>query len=280
MLIDLHTHSTASDGTGPPALVVAEAADAGVDVLALTDHDTTTGWAAAAGAAEQHGISLVRGIEVSCDRDGLSIHLLSYLQDPADEALLAELETSRTSREHRAELMVARLGEDYPLTWEDVLEHVDEGATIGRPHLADAMVAKGLVADRDEAFATVLAKDSRYHVSHDAPDPVDAVRLVLGAGGVPVLAHALAVARGRVMGEDLIDEMVAAGLVGVEVEHRDHDADARRRLRAIARAHDLLETGASDYHGTGKQNRLGENRTSPAALERIEALGVLPVLRP
>ncbi len=280
MLIDLHAHSTASDGTGPPEVVVAEAAEAGVDVLALTDHDTTSGWEAAARAAEQHGLALVRGVEVSCDRDGLSIHLLAYLPDPTEPALLEALEASRASREHRAELMVARLGEDFPLTWADVLEQVDEGATIGRPHLADALVAKGLMADRDEAFATVLAQGSRYHVFHDAPDPVDAVRLVLGAGGVPVVAHALAVARGRVMGEDLIEEMVAAGLAGVEVEHRDHDADARHRLRAIARAHRLIETGASDYHGKGKQNRLGEHATSPEALARIEAMGVLPVLRP
>lgn len=280
MLIDLHTHSNASDGTGAPEEVVAEAAAAGVDVLGLTDHDTTAGWEPAARAAAIHGVALVRGTEISCARWGVSVHLLAYLHDPTDAALLGELTASRSSRERRAEAMVARLAEDFPITWEDVLESVSGDATIGRPHLADAMVAKGIVADRDEAFATVLAKGSRYHVSHYAPDPVEAVRMVVAAGGVPVFAHPLASSRGYVVGDDVIEEMVDAGLVGLEVDHRDHDGAARSRLRAIAAAHDLLITGSSDYHGTGKPNRLGENRTDPEVLEQIDALGRLEVLRP
>jgi predicted metal-dependent phosphoesterase TrpH len=280
VLIDLHTHSTVSDGTQPPAVVVAEAAAAGVDVVALTDHDSTAGWDDAAAAAAEHGIALVRGVEISCARWGTSVHLLGYLLDPTSPGLLAEMERSRGSRESRARRMTERLGEDYPITWDDVLEQVEDGATIGRPHLADALVAGGSFADRDAAFATVLHRSSRYHVAHYAPDPADAVRLVLEAGGVPVLAHPFAHTRGRVLDDETVEELVEAGLMGLEVDHRDHDDEARRRLREIAGVHDLVVTGSSDYHGTGKQNVLGENGTRPDQLERIEAAGRLEVLRP
>ncbi len=280
MLIDLHTHSTVSDGTLTPAELVRQAAAAGVDVLGLTDHDSSAGWHDAAAAASEHGVSLVRGIEVSCARNGISVHLLSYLHDPEAAGLLAEMDATRESRTHRARRMAERIARDYPLTWDDVLAQVQDGTTIGRPHLADALVARGVFRHRDEAFATVLATGSRYHVSHYAPDPVETVGLVLAAGGVPVFAHPLAIKRGRVVGEQVIEEMVAAGLAGLEVDHRDHDDDARRRLRQIAASHGLLVTGSSDYHGTGKQNRLGEHSTSPEQLERIVEAGRLEVVRP
>ena len=191
MRIDLHTHSYVSDGTQPPGDVVASAAQAGLDVVALTDHDTTAGWEEASAAAVRHGIGLVRGIEISCARDGISVHLLGYLHDPTDAALLAELERSRSSRHTRAERIVRKLSADVPITYEEVLETAAPGATVGRPHIADALVAKGVVATRDDAFADYLYTGSPYHASHYAPDPVTAVRLVNAAGrrcrdGAPV----------------------------------------------------------------------------------------------
>jgi 3',5'-nucleoside bisphosphate phosphatase len=271
VLIDLHAHSSVSDGTEPPAELVASAARSGLDVVALTDHDTTAGWAEAAEAARREGVVLVPGTEISCAVTGISVHLLSYLHDPTSPGLRDEIELSRDSRESRAVRMVKLLGEDVDLTWEHVLEHVGKGTTIGRPHIADALVARGLVRDRGEAFAGLLSSRGPYYVRHHAPHPVDAVRLVVEAGGVPVMAHPLAHKRGRVVGDEVIEEMAAAGLAGLEVEHRDNDSTAREHLRHLAKRLDLLVTGSSDYHGTGKPNRLGENRTDPAVLAEIEA---------
>lgn len=280
MRIDLHTHSVASDGTQAPADVIASAVEAGLDVVALTDHDTTSGWPEAADAARRLGIAFVPGMEISCSWRRISVHLLSYLHDPEHEGLQAEIEHARTSREHRAERMVELIGEDYPLTWDDVTAQASQGATLGRPHIADALVARGHVATRDDAFATILASGSGYYVGHYAPDPVDAVRLVRQAGGVPVFAHPRASVRGRTVGDDVIEAMVDAGLAGLEVDHRDHLPADRARLREIAASYDLLVTGSSDYHGAGKQNLLGENTTDLAALERIEAEGTTPAVRP
>ena len=271
MRIDLHTHSDASDGTQPPADVVASAAAAGLDVVALTDHDTSAGWAEALAAGERLGVRVLPGVEVSCLQRGISVHLLSYLHDPAHPALAALLEGSRTSRLTRARSMVVRLGEDTGLTWDDVLQQVHGDATVGRPHIADALVAKGLVPDRDEAFATLLSGRSRYFVPHSAPDPVEAVRLVRAAGGVPILAHPAASKRGSCIADTDIDEMVDAGLLGLEVDHRDHSADERAHLREVARGLDLLTTGSSDYHGAGKKNLIGEHLTSPEVLEAVVA---------
>ena len=280
MRIDLHTHSAASDGTDAPADVMAAAAQAGLDVVALTDHDTTLGWAEAAVAAAHHGVALVRGIEISCRTGGTSVHLLSYLHDPADPALTAELELTRTSRIGRARAIVARLAEDYDLTWDDVTAQTVPGTTVGRPHIADALVAKGHVSDRSAAFVSLLAVGSPYYVHHHAPDAVRAVELVLAAGGVPVLAHPGAVQRGEVVSDAVVRQMADAGLAGIEVHHRDNDPGQRERLAALAAALGLLVTGSSDYHGAGKPNLLGENLTSVEVLEAIEAQGRLAVLRP
>jgi len=272
MRIDLHTHSSASDGTQPPAAVVRSAAEAGLDVVALTDHDTTSGWAAAAGAAARHGIALVRGIEISCQHRGISIHLLAYLQDPDAPTLLAELTRSRQSRETRAQRIVDLLSADLPLHWDDVLEQIEPGATIGRPHIADALVAKGVVSSREAAFADYLYSGSPYYASHHAPDPVRAVRLVGEAGGVAVMAHPFASIRGRVVDDSVIEAMADAGMGGLEVHHRDHDGDQVRHGLDLAASLELFVTGSSDYHGTGKPNLLGENTTDPEVLQRIEEL--------
>ena len=274
MRIDLHAHSNVSDGTQPPAGVIASAAAAGLDIVALTDHDTTAGWAGAAAAALESGVGLVPGMEVSCRTEqGISVHLLSYLHDPSHPGLLGEITKAKDARHTRAQRMVSLLAEDYPLTWDDVIHQVAPGATLGRPHIADALVAAGVVADRTEAFTSILTSRSRYFVQHYAPDPALAVELVRAAGGVPVFAHPVASARCRIVGEGTYREMIDAGLAGLEVYHRDNPAEGREFLLRLAEEHGLFVTGSSDYHGTGKPNRLGENLTAPEVLARIEELG-------
>lgn len=273
MRIDLHAHSTASDGTDAPADVVRAAAAAGLDVVALTDHDSTDGWDAAGEAALRLRVVLVPGAEISCEAGGISVHLLSYLHDPAHPGLAAELARTRSDRLGRARRMVQRISADHDLTWADVELHVPPGATVGRPHIADAMVAKGLVRSRDEAFAEVLHSRGPYHVRHYAPPALEAVRLVREAGGVPVMAHPLAGRRGRVVADEVVAGLAAAGLAGLEADHRDHLPAERDHLRALAAELGLFATGSSDYHGSGKANRIGENLTDPAVFEAIEAAG-------
>jgi predicted metal-dependent phosphoesterase TrpH len=278
--IDLHTHSTASDGTDSPAGVIEAAAHAGLDVVALTDHDTTAGWKEAASAARRVGIALVPGTEVSCRSGGVSTHLLSYLQDPGHPALLALTERTRAARVDRAQRIVELLGSDYTLSWDDVLEQSEDASTVGRPHIADALVARGHVADRSAAFDELLHPGSPYYVPHYAPDVLEAVRAIRAAGGVPVFAHPGADGRGRIVADDVIAAMARAGLAGLEIDHRDHDDAARARLRGLAGDLGLFATGSSDYHGRGKENLIGENLTSPEVLALIEADGRMPVVRP
>ena len=281
MRIDLHTHSTVSDGTQSPAEVVSSAVEAGLDVVALTDHDTTAGWSEAVAAATRHGIALIRGIEISCQLEGVSIHLLGYLQDPAAPGLVEQLDRSRESRESRARRIVDLLSRDLPLSWEDVLEQMQPGTTIGRPHIADALVAKGVVASRADAFVEYLYHGSPYYAAHYAPDPIRAVHLVREAGGVAVMAHPFASTRGRLVDDAVIEAMAAAGMAGLEVHHRDHDVEEVRHGLDLATSLDLFVTGSSDYHGAGKPNRLGENTTDPVVLQRIEDLATgVEVIRP
>lgn len=278
MAFDLHTHSYCSDGTESPAEVVRAAAQAGLEGIALTDHDTTAGWAEAVDAGARFGVAVVPGMEISCvSAHGISVHLLSYLHDPDHQGLREEMERSVRSRLTRAERMAQRLSEDFPITWELVQAQTEPGATVGRPHLADALVAAGVVPDRSAAFASILLPSSPYYVAHYAPDPAEAVRLVREAGGVPVFAHPRAVSRGRVVGQETFEEMIEAGLLGLEVEHRDNPEPDREWLRALAQRHDLLITGSSDYHGTGKPNRLGEHTTSRDVVEGIAERGVTAV---
>jgi predicted metal-dependent phosphoesterase TrpH len=268
--IDLHTHSTASDGTTPPAELVVQAQAAGLDVVALTDHDTTGGWDEAA-AALPPGLSLVRGAEISCVRDGISVHLLAYLFDPDDPALTATLGEMRTSRVGRAERMARMLEADGTgVTWARV-EEIAQG-TVGRPHVAQALIEQGHVDSIDEAFTPEwIGTHGRYWVAKMELDVLDGVRLVVGAGGVPVFAHPAASKRGRTVGDDVIAELAAAGLVGLEVDHVDHDEGARLHLRGLARDLGLLTTGSSDFHGARKTVRLGENTTEAEAYEQLVA---------
>jgi predicted metal-dependent phosphoesterase TrpH len=279
--IDLHVHSTASDGTDSPAEVMAEAAAAGLDAVALTDHDTTAGWDEAGVAARELGLTLVPGAEISCQIGGIGVHMLAYLHDPQDPAILEEEAQTRLARLDRAQRMVRRMSRDYDITWADVLEHVDPAATVGRPHLADALVASGVVDSRDEAFAGILSSRSPYYLGHYAPDAERIVRLIRRAGGVPVMAHPMAGKRGRLVTFDDIADLADAGLVGLEVDHRDNEPGDREMLRGLAQELGLLATGSSDFHGTGKQNRIGENSTAPEVLEKIIALGTPErVIRP
>ncbi|WP_147794240.1 PHP domain-containing protein [Cellulomonas sp. Y8] len=273
MRIDLHTHSSVSDGTETPGELVASAAAAGLDVVALTDHDTTAGWAEASDAARRVGVALVPGTEVSALSRGVSVHLLSYLQDPAHPALADVVAQTRDARLHRGRAIVERLSEDLPITWDDVLAQQSPGTVVGRPHIADALVALGVVPDRTAAFADLLSARGRYYVPYYAPEAVEAVEAVLASGGVPVFAHPGADGRGRVVPDSDIEELAEAGLVGLEVHHRDHTPEQRARLTALADRLGLLVTGSSDYHGTGKDNVLGENTTAPEVLAEIERRG-------
>ena len=270
MRIDLHTHSTVSDGTESPADVMRSAHAAGMDVVALTDHDSMAGLEDAGEMAAALGMNFVPGIEVSCRHEGISIHLLAYWPDPSNSEIVAMLGRTRDARVERAQEIVRRVGADYPLSWEDVLMHSEGAETVGRPHIADALVERGVFATRDDAFAEVLAGNSAYYVPHYAPDVLDAVRTFRATGAVTVFAHPGADGRGKVVPTSVIELMAEAGLVGLEVEHRDHNEPQRDRLARIAHRLGLVHTGASDYHGTGKLNRLGENVTSDASLQQLQ----------
>ncbi|WP_435122662.1 PHP domain-containing protein [Micromonospora tulbaghiae] len=279
--IDLHTHSTASDGTLTPAELVRAAADAGLDVVALTDHDTTAGWAPAV-AALPPGLTLIRGAEISCRWFGaepaIPLHLLAYLFDPAEPRLAAELARVRRAREERGERIVRLLQADgIPVSWTEILAGAG-GGTVGRPHIAQALIRAGLVATTTEAFGPDWLGE-RYRLPKDDIEVFQAVALVRAAGGVPVFAHPKASRRGRIVPDELIADLAAAGLAGLEADHEDHDPAEREHVRALAADLELLVTGSSDFHGTHKTVRLGAHTTGPEAYERIVALarGVTPV---
>ncbi|NNJ04337.1 PHP domain-containing protein [Streptomyces sp. PKU-MA01144] len=279
MRIDLHTHSTASDGTDTPAQLVRNAAAAGLDVVALTDHDTVAGHAEAI-AALPEGLTLVTGAELSCRTGGVSLHMLAYLFDPEETELARERELVRDDRVPRARAMVGRLQElGVPVTWEQVSRTAGDGS-VGRPHIAAAMVELGVVPDVSAAFTPDwLANGGRAYVEKHELDPFEAVRLVKAAGGVTVFAHPLAVQRGEVVSEDVIARLAAAGLDGIEVDHMDHDEPTRARLRGLAADLGLLATGSSDYHGSRKTCLLGDFTTDPEVYGEItrRATGAFPV---
>lgn len=279
MRIDPHTHSACSDGTDTPAELMAAAARAGLDVVGLTDHDTTTGWSQAAAAVPATGVTLLRGTEISCAADGVTLHLLAYLFDPEDAALRDAFARARRSRDDRARRMVDRLATDYPITWQDVVEQAPQAVTIGRPHIADALVSSGCFPDRSAAFAGPLATDSPYYVRHWALDPVRACELVRSAGGVPIAAHPRAARRQRrLVPDSVFAAMAEAGLAALEVDHRDHDPADRQAARTLAHDLGLGMSGSSDYHGSGKPNRLGENLMPLELLDRIVDEGALPLI--
>jgi predicted metal-dependent phosphoesterase TrpH len=287
--IDLHSHSTRSDGRETPTVVFETAAEAGIDILALTDHDTTSGWAEASAAANRLGLGFVPGIEVTSRAKihrgdanfFIAVHMLAYLPDPTHPGLSAVLGDSVESRIGRAQKIVDRLSADFDITWQHVIEQLEDGATVGRPAIADALIQLGVVDDRAEAFDRILGKGGKYYVPNETTDVFDAIRLIRDAGGVPVIAHPLggAGSEGRVIRRDDLpqehfEELIAAGLAGFEVFHREVPEAAREWLLGLADKYDLVVTGSSDYHGLdGKPNRLGENVTAPEMFERILSMG-------
>ncbi|MFY1619198.1 PHP domain-containing protein [Micromonospora sp. WMMD736] len=277
--IDLHAHSTASDGTLTPVELVRAGAEAGLAALAITDHDTTAGWAPAVRALPP-GLLLIRGAELSCRWDGaepaIPLHLLAYLFDPEHPELVAELARVRAAREERGERIVALLRADgIDVSWPEILAAA-AGGTVGRPHIAQALIRAGLVADTRAAFGPDWLGE-RYRLPKEDIDVFRAVKLVRAAGGVPVFAHPRATRRGRVVPDELIAELAAAGLAGLEADHEDHSPAERAHVRALAAELGLLVTGSSDFHGTHKTVQLGAFGTSVEAYERIVDAGVTEV---
>ena len=277
MRIDLHSHSSVSDGTDTPAELVLAAAAAGLDVVALTDHDTTGGWDEAVEALPA-GLRLIRGAEFSCvaiDSRGrrIAVHLLGYLFDPTAQTIVAEQARLRDERRARLRAMAARMATDgFPVDPDAVLAALAPDAPAGRPHLARALVSAGVVSSIDDAFQRYLGAGGPYYIARADTDVHTAIRMVRAAGGVPVLAHPAARRRGPVIDPAVIPELAAEGLAGIEVDHPDHDGEDRAAMRDLAVALDLVITGSSDYHGRNKTVSLGEETTDPAALERIEDL--------
>ncbi|KAA9155152.1 PHP domain-containing protein [Amycolatopsis acidicola] len=274
MRIDLHTHSTVSDGTDTPAELVAVAAKAGLDVVALTDHDTTAGWAEAT-AALPPGLTLVPGAELSCVSEhdpgrGISVHLLGYLFDPLAEVVVTEQRRLRIERRTRLRAMAERMAEDgLPIDADELFGLLPEDSPAGRPHLAQALVRAGLVRTVDEAFASYLGPGRGYYLPRRDTPVEDAIDMIAAAGGVTVFAHPLARSRGRVVSIETIVKLAEHGLTGIEVDHPNHDEEDREILRDLARQYGLVQTGSSDYHGTNKTIPIGAENTAPEQLEAL-----------
>jgi predicted metal-dependent phosphoesterase TrpH len=261
-----------------------EAAEAGLDVVALADHDTVSGWPEAAATCAELGLEFVPAIEVTSraviDRgDGsfakFSVHMLAYYPDPTNEALAATLEASVSNRVERLKQITDLLAQDYDFDWSHVEEVLQGGKTAGRPAVADAMINRGLISERAEFFEFVRPGSKYYVPNRGVPTPEAAIRLIRSAGGVPVIAHPMARGNGPLPGQpmpvDHFQSLIEAGLGGFEAFHRDVAPHVTDWLQQLAFAHDLVLTGSSDYHGTGKPNRLGENLTSPEMFERLKS---------
>jgi len=273
---DLHTHSVRSDGTTTPAEIAVEASAIGLAGFALTDHDTTEGWDEARRAAAGAGVDFLPGIEITTRDEWRSTHLLGYGIDPGSRELLVELARVRESRVVRAQEMVHRLQADFSIEWESVLGDAEGTPTVGRPHIADALVSAGYFPDRSAAFAGVLRPGSPYYVSTYAIETVKAIRMVRDAGGVPVLAHPAAGRHSRAVDPAALERFAAVGLWGIELDHPENQAAWLPELGEQAAAYGLVATGASDYHGAGKPNRLGERTSGPEVVEAIRALVAVP----
>lgn len=269
MRADLHSHSNVSDGTEPPTAVIRRAAAAGLDAVALTDHDTVAGHAEAASALPA-GMTLVPGAELSCRLEGHSVHLLAYLFDPREDKLAGEMAEIRESRLYRARAMVSKLAAlGVPVSWEQVSE-IAAGGVVGRPHIARAMIDAGVVASIEEAFTPQwIGPGGRAHVSRYALDPARAIALVRAAGGVTVLAHPLGDRRGWQIPASVIADLAACGLTGIEVNHPQHGQAQRQRLTDLAASLQLTVSGGSDDHGALTGYRIGTEVAPDGGFEEL-----------
>lgn len=279
-MIDIHAHTTVSDGTDSPRALVNNAIIQGLDVLGVTDHDSIAGWEEASSSIRGK-LKLALGAEISClTLSGLSVHMVGLLFDGNDAAMLEMLEQTRDDRIPRMIKMIELLNADgISITMEDIDAVKPPGATLGRPHLADALVSSGFIKSRDDAFKGLLNNESKYYVAHMAPTPEIAIAQIRSAGGVAIIAHPFASHRGETLSPDDFLPLLEAGLNGIEVDHRDQSPEERKILREIAHELDLAVTGSSDYHGTGKLNRLGENVTTPEEWAKLESQAIGKVVR-
>jgi predicted metal-dependent phosphoesterase TrpH len=270
--IDLHTHSDESDGTFTPSEVVRRAAELGLDVVALTDHDTTSGLEEASEAAREVGVELVPGVEFSAEHQATSIHVLCYWMDVSNGELQTELQRLRDDRFRRGEMMIEKLQAlGFDISFERVRE-IAGGGNIVRPHVAQAMVEAGIVADEAEAFDRYIADGGPAHVPKHALDPLDSVELIVRAGGVCVLAHPGMWGAQSSVPDDLIAAMAERGMVGLEVDHTDHTAEQRAIYRAMSERLGLVATGGSDCHGTRYDPiRLGSSLCDPEQFAALRA---------
>lgn len=277
---DIHCHTVFSDGTQTPDDLVAGASRIGLEGVGISDHDTTAGWSDAQAASRKYGLPLLRGTEITADDEGVSVHMLAFQYDPRSRHICELFESTRASRLQRVKRMVELLSQDYPITWQSVLEQVREGdrTTVGRPHIADALVAAGVYETRSDAFADVVSTRSKYYIPTPSPSTHEVVRAVGEAGGVTVIAHPGDPSRNaRLLSDEQIIRLISDGLDGLEVWHRGNPPQQRARLLDIARRYDLLVTGGSDWHGKGKPNVLGECLTDAATVAEIVRRGAIPL---
>lgn len=280
---DIHCHTVFSDGTCTPRELVCQAKRLGLHGVAITDHDTTAGWEQAAEAARELGMPLLRGTEITADADGISVHLLALQYRPDEPHMMALFAATREQRLVRARRMVEAIARDYPIDWQLVLAQVKEGehTTVGRPHIADALVAAGVYPDRSSAFRGIVSSTSPYYLPTPSPEVHDVVCAVREAGGVSVIAHAADPSRNRrILDDATIAALADDGLDGLEVWHRGNPPRQRKRLLALAGRHGLLVTGGSDWHGAGKPNELGEYVTDDDTVACIIERGAITAVQP
>jgi 3',5'-nucleoside bisphosphate phosphatase len=273
MRVDLHVHSNTSDGAFPPEEVARIASDAGLDGIALTDHDSTAGYVVARDAGERLGLRVIPGSEISAVYQGSSVHILGYFLDTENPRLVEELGAIRDDRVWRAKGMIEKLNAlGVPVTFEQV-RAIAQGESIVRPHVAQAMVDLGVISSTVDAFTPDwILEGGRAYVEKKALTPEAAVALISAAGGVAVIAHPVWHPKTPAAQQELIELLASLGLTGIEVDHPDHDPPTRERFRALADRLGLVATGSSDYHGNDHGGKIGENTTSPEVLSVLEAL--------